>query len=490
MSRILDALASTDPGRVLSAGGPGDRLTHGEFLGRVEDVAKRLPAHPGSVGLALDNSTDWLAADLALASSSHVCVPVPPWFTPAQLGHVISAAGLSSWIGVTPPPAAHGRPLDLGSGLALWPLRSPSAATLPTGTSKITFTSGTTGQPKGVCLSSSMLERVAASLADVGRDAGVRRHLCILPLSVLLENVAGAWAAMLAGAEVVAPPMASLGLSGATGADPARLAEAVVAHEAESLILVPQLLEALVAALEAGAPRPRALRFVAVGGARVPPGLLARARALGVPVREGYGLSECGSVVSLDREADGTGGVGHPLPHAPVTLGPDGEILAHGELMLGYVGDPRPVPRPWPTGDLGSFDARGRLHVVGRKRNVFITAMGRNVSPEWVEAELTGEGPIRQAAVFGEGLPRPVAVLFAPGADRPTIEAAVARANRRLPDYAQIHGWQATCEPFTSTNAMATTNGRLRRDRIAVRFLPGMPVATEAASLLPAASAP
>jgi long-subunit acyl-CoA synthetase (AMP-forming) len=445
-------------------------MTRGAFLDRVEDLAFRLAHMTGPVALALDNSQDWLAADIALGAAGHVNVPVPPWFTPAQIAHLVEAAGLSAWLGVRPPPVPHGKGRDVGGGLTLWSLKASRPVALPAGTGKITFTSGTTGQPKGVCLANRSLETIAESLARIGRKAGVERHLCALPLSVLLENIAGAWAAMLAGAEIVALPMAELGMAGATGVDAGRFLGAIRRHEAQSLILVPQLLEALVGAVEAGATRPGSLRFVAVGGARVPPTLLARARRLGLPVHEGYGLSECGSVVSLDLEAEDRAGVGHALPHACVSLAPDGEILVDGELMLGYAGDPTPVPHPWPTGDLGSLDPSGRLHIIGRKRNVFITSMGRNISPEWVETELLQEPPVRQAAVFGEGMRQPVAVLFAPGEDEAAIAAAVERVNLRLPDYARIGRWLAAREPFSPAHGTATANGRLRRAEIASRY--------------------
>ncbi|MEJ2515325.1 MAG: AMP-binding protein [Gammaproteobacteria bacterium] len=469
MSLILDALSSVDADRPTLLGGGSGPVTAGGLLRRVDDLAASLAA-PGAVAVALDNSPEWLAVDLALLGLGRPGVPVPLWFTPAQVGHLVSAAGLSAWIGRSPPSVPHGRGRDLGGGLGLWPLVSANETLLPAGTAKVTFTSGTTGQPRGVCLSGASLEKIAASLADVGRAAGVRRHLCALPLPVLLENVAGAWAGMLAGAEVVVPPLAELGMKGGAEVDGARFARAVRAHRAESLILVPQLLAALVAALEAGAPMPGGLRFIAVGGARVPAGLLARARRLGLPVHEGYGLSECGSVVSLDAEGLPGAGVGRPLPHARVSLAPDGEILVDGELMLGYAGQPGRVRRPWPTGDLGAIDDQGRLHVAGRKKNVFITSMGRNISPEWIEAELTAEPGVFQAAVFGEGLPGPVALLSGPGLDEDRARAAVERVSSRLPDYARPRRWRIADEPFTPDNGCATANGRPRRPAIETRY--------------------
>ena len=77
------------------------------FTGWVEALTSRLAGTPGPVALALDNSQDWLAADIALGASGHVNVPVPPWFTPAQIAHLVEAAGLSAWLGARPPPVPH-----------------------------------------------------------------------------------------------------------------------------------------------------------------------------------------------------------------------------------------------------------------------------------------------------------------------------------------------------------------------------------------------
>jgi long-subunit acyl-CoA synthetase (AMP-forming) len=467
MSRLLDALAGR-PGTSAAVTGAGVSLTGAGLVARAGVLARQLADEPGPVAVALPNGPDWIVADLALVMARRPAVPVPDWFGPEQLAHVAATAGLRAWLGQRPPPLPHEIVASPMPGVVLAHLPAQPAA-LPATVAKITFTSGTTGRPKGVCLAQEHLEAVAASIAAVGRSAGVVRHLCALPLAVLLENVAGAWAALLAGAECLVPPLDSLGMSGADGIDAAQFAAAVAAHEPDSLILVPALLDALVGAIEAGAPRPRGLRLVAVGGARVSVGLLDRAARAGLPVYEGYGLSECGSVVTLNRPGDrAPGTAGRPLPHARVALAPDGEVLVDGELMLGYAGDALPPPRPWPSGDIGRFDDDGRLTILGRKRNVFITAMGRNLSPEWIESELLAEPALRQAAVFGEGLQRPVAVLVA--ANRTGARAALARANARLPGHARIRSWILADEPFTAANGLATANGRVRRDCVWSRY--------------------
>jgi long-subunit acyl-CoA synthetase (AMP-forming) len=342
---------------------------------------------------------------------------------------------------------------------------------MPTGTAKITYTSGTTGRPKGVCLRQASLDTVARSLRDAFAALSIERHLCVLPLATLLENVAGVYAPWMAGAEVIVPPAAETGLVGASRFDAATLLRSLERYRAESIILVPELLAALVAALERGAPRPATLKLVAVGGGRVSPSLLARADRLGLPVYEGYGLTECASVVALNTpEARRVGSVGKPLPHVELEVDARGEILVGGRALGGYVGGDH-VPRRFATGDLGHVDRDGYLHVSGRRKNLFITSFGRNVSPEWVEAELCNESAIAQAAVFGEGRPWNVAVIVpAPAATAAAIEAAIDAANRRLPDYARIGGHLVAAEPFSPVNGHSTTNGRNRRAAIWNRY--------------------
>ncbi len=129
--------------------------------------------------------------------------------------------------------------------------------------------------------------------------------------------------------------------------------------EATTAILLPQLLQALVGAGEAGAVRFTRLRFLAVGGAPVAPRLLERARTLCLPVFEGYGLSECASVVALNGPgAERAGSVGRPLPHARVRIAADGEILVAGALFSGYLGDAPFAEDYWPTGASGTWTRR------------------------------------------------------------------------------------------------------------------------------------
>ena len=417
---------------------------------RVECLAHVLSharPRPRVLGLLGDNSTDWVLADLAAQRARAVLVPLPSFFTPAQLAYAVVESGMDTLLGGGLPgfdPAG-----EIG-GLPLY-RRDAKAVQWPSGTAKITYTSGTTGAPKGVALSAAQQWSVADALAGATAALGLRRHLCLLPLAVLLENVGGIYAPLRAGMEICVPPLAEVGMRGSSGFD-ARACLAALEHwQPHSVILLPQMLAALAALLEHGATPPRSLRFAAVGGAKVSPALLARARALGLPVYEGYGLSECASVVALNLPyAERSGSVGRPLPHAHVRI-EENEII---------VNETR-------TGDLGRLDADGYLYVEGRRKHVLITSFGRNVSPEWPEAELLAGRAIAQAAVFGEARPRLCALIVpAPGASNEAVDAQVHAANERLPDYARIGTWLRADEPFTPQNGFATANGRARRDAL------------------------
>ena len=449
------------------------RWTGAQLDEAVAACAAQLQSHgiEGRLATLLDNSAAWVVLDRACVRAGLVHVPLPAFFTPEQVQHALMAAGVGTLVTEVGAEAADtftvaGRPLRLARHAA-------EAVPLPAGTAKITFTSGTTGTPKGVCLSEAAMQRVGLGLAEKLQPLGITRHLCALPLPVLLENIAGVLAPFAAGATCFVRPLRELGLTGSSSFDPGAFDRAVRLHQPHSLVLLPQMLRAWAGWLHATRQRgPEALRFVAVGGAAVGPKLLAMARAVGLPAYEGYGLSEAASVQTLNLPgADKPGSAGRPLPHAQLRIGAGGEVEVSGSLYLGYVGGPAMTEAWVATGDLGTIDADGFLHLQGRRKHVLITAFGRNVSPEWVETVLRDEPAVLQAVVFGEGEPQLWAVLWPVDlrADDATLERAVAAANATLPDYARIGRWVRGAAPFDAASGFATANGRPRRDAIEQR---------------------
>jgi long-subunit acyl-CoA synthetase (AMP-forming) len=425
----------------------------------------------------LDNGPAFVALDEAALRLGLVHVPLPLFFSPAQMQHALRSAGVDTLC------VAAALPLELpgvawtalplaGTRLRCARLRGDGVA-LPEGTAKITFTSGSTGAPKGVCLGLPALQAVAQGLVEAMAPLGIERHLNALPYAVLLENIAGLMAPRRHGATVISLPLQQVGLSGSSSFDPAQLHAAVRRHQPHSLILLPQMLRAWCAYLQRSGQRaPASLTLVAVGGAAVGAPLIEAAHALGIPACEGYGLSEGASVQTLNLPGAGrTGSAGGVLPHARLRIADDGEILIRGSLFLGYLGDPAPVPAWWPTGDLGQLDADGFLHVAGRKKNLLITGFGRNVSPEWVETALRSHPALLQAVVFGDGQPALSAVLWPvqAEADDTALQAAVDAANAGLPDYARIARWTRGRGAFDARSGLATANGRPQRDAVLER---------------------
>jgi long-subunit acyl-CoA synthetase (AMP-forming) len=138
-----------------------------------------------------------------------------------------------------------------------------------------------------------------------------------------------------------------------------------------------------------------------------------------------------------------------------------------GNAYLGYVGQQQSLQNKIYTGDIGYVDEDGFLFITGRKKNIFITSFGRNVSPEWVERELKISPFIAQVALYGEARPWNVAIIVPrPAVSKIQIEAAVEELNHNLPDYARVSRWIVAEEPFTLKNAQLTSNGRNRREAI------------------------
>jgi long-chain acyl-CoA synthetase len=220
-----------------------------------------------------------------------------------------------------------------------------------------------------------------------------------------------------------------------------------------------------------------------------------------VPVLEGYGLTESSPVISdctLEHNQPGT--VGRPIPGVEVRIAEDGEILTRGpHVMMGYWNKPdgtaQVLQNGWlRTGDLGHVDERGFLSITGRKKEMILTAGGRNIFPARLEALLTEDPLVWQAVVVGEGrnylaalivLNRDVLAsrLGVPVPDLPEgedldtdvhvrrlIEASIAERLRDLAPYEQVGGFAILPRPFSVERGELTAKHSLRRQAITKRF--------------------
>jgi long-chain acyl-CoA synthetase len=242
------------------------------------------------------------------------------------------------------------------------------------------------------------------------------------------------------------------------------------------------------------------LRVAVSGGAPLSPVVARFFIALGLPLTEGYGLTEASPVLSNTRPEDCVpGSVGRPLPGLQVRIGPQGELLAHTPgCMLGYWGQPEATALAidgdgWlHTGDVAEI-RDDYIYIRGRLKEILVTSTGEKVPPGEMEMALTMDPLFDQAMVLGEGRPYLAALLVLeptawatlaqglgldpsnPGSLRElaAIKAALTRARDRLkpfPGYAQVRAVHLSLEPWTVDNGLITPTMKARRDRLEARF--------------------
>jgi long-chain acyl-CoA synthetase len=272
----------------------------------------------------------------------------------------------------------------------------------------IMYTSGTTGNPKGVMLTHGNLLSNALAALEVGRSSPDSIVLSWLPFSHIYarsvdhyQSIAGGFVMCLAeSAETLVRDLAEI--------QPTHMSS------------VPRFYEKLLTAVTASDPQEtyRRLRtifgprivWLSSGGAPLPRPIAEVYEAAGLPLLQGYGLTESSPCISFNRKGfNKTGTVGLPLPGVEVKISADGEVLSRGpHIMKGYWKNPQATAEAiqdgWLlTGDLGSIDADGYLSITGRKKELLVLSNGKKVVPSFIEGLLLGDECIDQAAVCGEG---------------------------------------------------------------------------------------
>ena len=446
--------------------------------------------------LLMNNSPAWAVLDLALMSTQQCVVPLPHFFSHKQLLHALNdshaayllldeAEDNQQLISALTDKVYQTMSFSVANKkISILFLKKPSVTnyTQLDNVCKITYTSGTTDQPKGVLLSEAMIMTKVQVLAQASQANKDDIALSILPLSTLLENIGGLYVPLFCGATVTLLAPEKTGLTGSSQVNTQQMWKMLHHYQVTAFIIIPQLLLLFIHVLKSGQALPKSIRFIAMGGAPVASVLLDYAEQLGIPVFEGYGLSEAGSVVAVNNpDHFKKGSVGRLLPSHQLKIindnsesshsnFPEGEVFIKDNLFAGYLGSTSYNANEfYATGDVGYQDDEGYLFITGRKKNIINTSYGRNISPEWLESELEALPEIAQVLIYGHARPYLVAliVLRAP-LDKHScnIDTLMEQFNQHLPDYAQIKKSIVLDKPFSIANEQLTGTGRARRTQI------------------------
>src|SRR5215475_372583 len=198
---------------------------------------------------------------------------------------------------------------------------------------------------------------------------------------------------------------------------------------------------------------------------------------LGVRVLQVYGLTETTAICTMDDPLDFTPGrVGPAIPGVEMRLGEGDEILVHGPNVFGgYWNKPEATAKAFDdgwfrTGDQGEVDEKGNWAIVGRIKNLIILNSGHNIAPEPIEEKvLFNLAGAQLCVVMGNGRGS-LSALVTGDVDRQQVEKALETVNAELPHYKRIHSFHINKEPLTIESGLLTANGKLRRDAITAYF--------------------
>lgn len=220
------------------------------------------------------------------------------------------------------------------------------------------------------------------------------------------------------------------------------------------------------------------LRALICGSAPLAPETQEFFLMLGIPVLQAYGLTETTAICTLDdpRLTPEAGYVGQAIPGIEMKTSENEEIVVRGpNIFAGYWNRPEETGRVmrdgwFHTGDQGEVNARGNWRITGRLKNLIILNSGHNIAPEPIEERIAQQLPAAQHTVVvgnGKGY---LCALIAGSVEPRAVQAALDAVNPGLPHYRQIRNFEIVNESFTPENGLLTANGKLRRDAISARF--------------------
>jgi long-chain acyl-CoA synthetase len=502
-----------------------------EQVGRVRAFLRSFGVQPGErCALLARNSIHWVACDLAMMAEGAIVVPLYSRQAPGELAGMLkdcqprllfvrdSALGeavAQAWR-EAPPRMLLDEVLKENATKSVLPDEPIPRADSDIIT--IIYTSGTSGEPKGVCLNvgnlNFMLGRTTERLEQLMSSgaAGPDRVFHYLPF-----NFAASWLLLLS----CLTREATLTLS----TDLNKLADEIRLSSPNYFLNVPTLLERVRRGVEEALSKRAApirslfekskeawrrqsarssgaldkfwlwlakklifskikerfghdLRALICGSAPLAPETQRFFQMLGIPVLQAYGLTETTGICTMDdpQEAAEPGFVGAAIPRIEMKTGENDEILTRGpHIFPGYWNRPEETARVlqdgWcHTGDQGETNARGKWRVSGRIKNTIVLNSGHKIAPEPMEEKIARLLPdAQQVVVVGNGRGY-LCALIAGSRESAAVEAALDAVNRDLPHYRQVRSFRMIGNAFTLESGLLTANGKLRRDAVNARY--------------------
>ncbi|MCG3171922.1 MAG: 3-[(3aS,4S,7aS)-7a-methyl-1,5-dioxo-octahydro-1H-inden-4-yl]propanoyl:CoA ligase [Myxococcota bacterium] len=505
--------------------------------GRLTGLLREHGVAPGDrVAILMTNQWRWPVSAIAVIWSGAVLVPLDYKLPPADQAKLLAfseARALITESAIARELEPHltnlsTRPIlvvapdpDLPAGARDWNAEPRSTPDIhleqqPEDVACIVFSSGAGGDPKGCMMPHRAYLAQAETLAEMFPFGPGDRFFSILPSNHAIDFMSGFLIPLLTGGTVVHQRTLR----------PEYLAWTLRHYQITHMAAVPLLLEALKRRIEektsSRSPLARdlfdmgarinreltlrtpshglsrlllkplhdefggRLRLIFAGGAFVPEFLARWFYDRGLPVVIGYGLTEAGAVLTVNGLSPWRGdSVGRPIPgveiriHAPDSSGP-GEVWARGpNLMRGYLNNPELTAETMAdgwlrTGDLGWLDASDHLHLVGRRKNLIVTAGGKNVYPEDVESSLAGLPGAEEFCIFADSYIWPagsmigeqlvIAIRWSPGADLNHGLTELRSRNRLLADFRRVSHVLNWSQPFPRTASMKIKREALARE--------------------------
>lgn len=547
LERIFDNLKEhPERTKLVEVRGTSLRGTDGagilELIGRARASIEGAGIDPGDrVAIVAPNSTRWVAADLAILAAGAIVVPLYDRQDPRELAVMMRSAVPRLLVAATrelaaPIIEAWAQGEDLPDDASLEARAKAVGCTVlgfdelfePAPSAKglhprseddcvaIIYTSGTSGEPKGVMLSRANVDfMIPKTIARIGRVVGKRagpdRVFHYLPfcfaasrmmlwtqlsrpnplmMSTDLTNLVVEMAVAKPSYFLNVPAVLERIRSGVGakieergGAAWGIYQRAQAAYQ-KSVAGTSSLFDSLVLELGRRVVFPKIkqqigsnLEFLISGSAPLSADTQRWFQMLGIPVYQAYGLTETTGIVSLDDpDLVEAGKVGLPLEGQTLRVSEEGELLVKGpNIFAGYWRKPEETERAivdgwFHTGDQVEYEPGGNIRIVGRIKNLIIPESGHNISPEPIEEKFMAQCPAaEQCMLIGHGRAH-VAIIVTGQPPQADVDRAMARVNEDLPHYKRIRAALRPDEAFTIENGLLTANQKLRRRVIEAHF--------------------